>query len=69
MCRIRNSGLVNAVIVTASITMRTIGTQKEEKLKQKSTKKQSRDIERIRPFTKLRKERQNPVLNELRFQR
>ena len=67
MCRTRNSGPVNAVIVTASPTMRTIGIQTEEKLKQKSTKKQSRDRERIRTFTKFRKERQNSVLNELPF--
>ena len=67
MCRTRNSGPVNAVIVTASKTMRTIGTQTEEKLKQKSTRKQSRNSERIRKFTKFRKERQNSVLNELPF--
>ena len=67
MCRTRNSGPVNAVIVTASPTMRTIGTQTEENLKQKSTKKQSRDRKSIRTFTKLRKERQNSVLNELPF--
>ena len=67
MCKTRNSGPVNAVIVTASPTMRTIGTQTEEKLKQKSTKKQSRDKERISTLTKFRKERQNSVSNELPF--
>ena len=67
MCRTRNSGPVNAVIVTGSPTMRTIGIQTEEKLKQKSTKKQSRDRECIRTFTKFSKERHNSVLNELPF--
>ena len=67
MCRTRNSGPVNAVIVTASPTMQTIGIQTEEKLKQKFTKKQNRDRERIRTYTKFRKERQNSVSNELPF--
>lgn len=67
MCRTRNSGPVNAVIVTASKTMRTIGTQTEENLKQKSSNKQSRDRERIRTFTKLRKEIKKSVLNQFPF--
>ena len=65
MSRTRNSRPVNAGIVTAIPTIRTIGIQAEEKLKQKSTKKQSRDRERIRTFTNFSKERQNSVLNEL----
>ena len=65
MCRTRNSGPVNAGIVTAIPTIRTIGTQTEEKLKQKSTKKLSRERERIRTLTNFRKERQNSVLNKL----
>ena len=67
MWRTRTSGPVYAVIVNASQTMRTIGTQTEEKLKGKSTKKQSRNRERIRTFTKFRKERQNSALSELPF--
>ena len=67
MSRTRNSRPVNSGIVTALPTIRTIGIQAEEKLKQKSTKKQSRDRERIRTFTKFRKERHNSVSNELPF--
>ena len=47
--------------------MRTIGTQTEEKVKQKSTKKQRRDAERIKAFTKAQKERKSSTLSELPF--
>ena len=58
MCRTRNSGSVNTVSVTASPTMRTIGTQ---------TKKQRRDAERIKELTKAQKERKSSTLSELPF--
>mgnify|MGYP003688161591 CR=1 FL=1 len=67
MCRTRKSGSVNAVSVPSSPTMRTIGTQTEEKVKQKSTKKQRRDAERIKAFTKTQKERKSSTLSELPF--
>lgn len=67
MCRTRKSGSVNTVSVPSSPTMRTIGTQTEEKVKQKSTKKQRRDAERIKAFTKAQKERKSSTLSELPF--
>ena len=47
--------------------MRTIGTQTDEKVKQKSTKKQRRDAERIKEFTKAQKEGKSSTLSELPF--
>ena len=67
MCRTRDSGFVDTVSVTSSPTMRTIGTQTEEKVKLKSTKKQRRDAERIKEFTKAQKERKSSTLSELPF--
>ena len=67
MFKARNSGSVNTVSVTSSPTMRTIGTQTEEKVKLKSTKKQRRDAERIKEFTKAQKERKSSTLSELPF--
>ena len=67
MCRTRKSGSVNTVSVPSSPTMQTIGTQTEEKVKQKSTKKQRRDAERIKEFTKAQKERKSSTLSELPF--
>ena len=65
MCRTRKSGFVNTVGVPSSPTMRTIGTQTKEKVKQKSTKKHRREAERIKAFTKAQKERKSSTLSEL----
>ena len=67
MCRTRKSGSVNTVSFPSSATMKTTGTQTEEKVKQKSTKKQRRDAERIKEFTKAQKERKSSTLSELPF--
>ena len=67
MCRTRKSGSVNTVSFPSSSTMKTTGTQTEEKVKQKSTKKQRRDAERIKAFTNAQKERKSSTLSVLPF--